>query len=155
MLNLSSSTAQGAASFDRSSTGTRLKRDENTIRWVDLLDKFKHVQERTRRTQAAQRLSLGPSESLQTPLAAALSAAATGTRERGFSEAPRGSGAATPGTGGIGLGMSGAGGLGGNVKGMLDQSSKSSTSFLGGSSKHKSGLSNLGRLGIGGRKSKK
>lgn len=145
---------QGTAAFDRSNAGTRLKRDENTIRWTDLLDKFKHVQERARRSQANQRLSLDPTESLQSPLAAALSAAA-GTRDKGFAEGHRGSGVLSPGSTGFGLGMSGAGGPGGNAKGFMEQGSKSSTSFLGGSSKHKSGLPNLGRLGIGGRKSKK
>ncbi|KAI2766326.1 hypothetical protein DTO012A8_8466 [Penicillium roqueforti] len=48
------STTQTAPSFDRA-TGTRLKtRDENSIRWVELLDKFKSVQERARRA------ALGP-----------------------------------------------------------------------------------------------
>ncbi|KAJ5217393.1 hypothetical protein N7468_010401, partial [Penicillium chermesinum] len=139
-------------SYDRSTTGTRLKRDENSIRWNDLLEKFKLVQERARRSRAAQRLSLDPTESSQDPLTAALSIAA-GTRDKGVAEMHRGSGVMSPSSGGIGLGMAGASGLG-NGKGGLE-TTKSSTSFLGGSSRTKPGLPNLGRLGIGGRKSKK
>jgi hypothetical protein len=88
-----STTQTAPSSFDRSS-GTRLKtRDENTIRWVDLLDKFKSVQERARRSQASQRHSLDPSDSLINPtLTAALSAAAADrSKDRsGLPDAPRG-----------------------------------------------------------------
>ncbi|KAJ5662481.1 uncharacterized protein N7477_010097 [Penicillium maclennaniae] len=77
------STTQTAPSYERT-TGTRLKREDSNIRWVELLEKFKNVQERARRAQAAQRHSLDPTDNLQNPsLTAALSAATTDrTRDR-------------------------------------------------------------------------
>lgn len=161
-LNLySSSTATGAGAapgtnFDRGS-GTRLKRDEShIIKWAELLDKFKSVQERARRTQASQRHSLHP-DALQNPsLSAALSAATTDrTIDRaGLPDVPR-AGLVNPGGAGAGLGVSGSTGVGGSGRGLVDPKAGSSSSLLGSTSKHKSSLSNLGRLGIGGRKSKK
>lgn len=157
----SSSTAQTGpgpgTNFDRVS-GSRLKRDEShPIKWTELLDKFKSVQERARRTQASQRHSLDPSDTLQNPsLSAALSAATTDrTRDRaGLPDVPRG-GLVSPG-GGVGLGVSGSTGVGGSAgRGLLDPKAGTSSSLLGSSSKNKSSLPNLGRLGIGGRKSKR
>lgn len=149
-----SSTAQTAppSSFDRSS-GTRLKaRDENTIRWVDLLDKFKSVQERARRSQASQRHSLDPSDTLLNPtLTAALSAAAADrSKDRsGLPDAPRGAPAMNP------TGNAGAVGPGiGNAAGRGLDSGVTKSVIPGPSHKHKSSLPNLGRLGIGGRKKK-
>lgn len=162
-LTSPSSTAQTAPSYDRSS-GTRLKgREENNIRWVELLDKFKFVQERARRAQAGQRHSLDPTDTLQNPsLTAALSAATTDrTRDRsGLPDPPRGlsgAGIVSPaGAGGVGLGVSGSGGVGASAnRGVLDPKASGSSSILGSTQKHKSSLSNLGRLGIGGRKSKR
>lgn len=152
------STAQTGPSFDRGS-GTRLKRDDpNTIKWTELLDKFKSVQERARRTQAAQRHSLDPSDTLQNPsLSAALSAATTDrVRDRsGLPDAPR-AGLVAPGGTGVGLGVSGsAGGGAGAGRGMTDPKAGGSSSLLGSTQKQRSSLSNLGRLGIGGRKSKR
>ncbi|KAI9932716.1 hypothetical protein MW887_008965 [Aspergillus wentii] len=137
-----------SASYERS-TGRLKTRDENSIRWVELLDKFKFVQERARRAQTTsqrqlQQGSTSTSTSLHNPsLSAALSAAATADQARGkertYPDTPRGS-----------PGPSGSGGRHtpetGNQKG---------GSILGGAQRHKSSLSNLGRLGIGSRKSKR
>lgn len=146
-----------SSSYDRPS-GSRLKpRDENSIRWVDLLDKFKFVQERARRAQASQRQSLDATDSVHNPsLTAALSAATSDrTRDRGgLPDIPRGiaggSGSMGPGVGGAGLGVMGSGG--GRT---LEPKVSNSSSLLGSGHKHKSSLPNLGRLGIGSRKSKK
>jgi hypothetical protein len=146
-------------SFDRP-TGTRLKpRDENAIRWVDLLDKFKAVQERARRSQTNHSLrnSFDQTGPLFSPsIAAALSAAATERpKDRsGLPDVPRGApgGPTNPAGGNAGLGGS-APGAAGNAAG---RAADPGAAKAGSSShKHKSSLPNLGRLGIGGRKSKK
>lgn len=157
VLTSPTSTAQaGPPSYDRPS-GTRLKsREENTIRWNDLLEKFKSVQERARRA-AFQRHSLDSTDVLQNPsLTAALSVASTDRpRDRSGFEAPRaGTGMTGPGA------VSGAGAVGaGQVgsRGVPDGPSKAGgpTSLLGSAHKPKSSLSNLSRLGMGGRKSKR
>lgn len=151
----SNSTSQTAPSFDRSS-GTRGK-SRDDIRWTELLDKFKAVQERARRAQAAQRHSLDATDTLQNPsLTAALSAATVDrTRDRsGLSDAPR-AGMVNPIGAGVGS-VPGTAGMGGSGnRGALDTRATSSTSLLGSAHKHKSSLPNLGRLGIGGRKSKR
>ncbi|KAJ6126670.1 hypothetical protein N7523_002282 [Penicillium sp. IBT 18751x] len=142
------STTQTAPPYERT-TGTRLKREDSNIRWVELLEKFKNVQERARRAQAAQRHSLDPTENLQNPsLTAALSAATTDrTRDRsGLPDAPRG-------MGGLGVGVPGPSMGAGGSRGAFD--SKSGSSSVLTAHKHKSSLPNLGRLGIGGRKSKR
>ncbi|OQE13382.1 hypothetical protein PENFLA_c049G04248 [Penicillium flavigenum] len=149
------STTQTAPPFDRS-TGTRLKpRDENSIRWVELLDKFKSVQERARRSQGSTRQSFDQSGPMNNPsLTAALSvAAADRPKERsGLPDAPRGApGPSNAAAGNAGLGGSGAGASGTAASRALDSAAKGASS----SQRHKSGLSNLGRLGIGGRRSKK
>ncbi|CAG8159624.1 unnamed protein product [Penicillium salamii] len=133
----------GPSAFDRAS-GTRLKtRDENNIRWVDLLDKFKAVQERTRRSSS----QLHRSQDAQNPtLTAALSAAAAdGSRTR-LPDAPRGGPSVAP------AGPSAPGPASGRAS---EHGTKGSSSILGSGHKHKSSLPNLGRLTIGGRKSKK
>ncbi|EKV14095.1 Vacuole-associated enzyme activator complex component (Vac14), putative [Penicillium digitatum] len=148
----SRSTTQTVPSFDRS--GTRLKtRDESSIRWVELLEKFKSVQERARRSQVSTRHSFDQSGPMGNPsLTAALSvAAADRPKDRsGLPDAPRGA----PGHSNSGAGNSGLGGhgTGGTAAGRALDSSAAKT---GPSHKHKSSLPNLGRLGIGGRKSKK
>ncbi|KAJ5574604.1 Protein VAC14 [Penicillium hetheringtonii] len=149
----------GPPQYDRPS-GSRLKpRDENSIRWVELLDKFKFVQERARRAQASQRQSLDANDSLHNPsLTAALSAATIDrTKDRsGIPDLPRniagGSGAMGPVVGGAGLGVAGNGG---GSRGAGEPKISGSSSLLGSGHKHKSSLPNLGRLGIGSRKSKK
>ncbi|KAJ5898792.1 Protein VAC14 [Penicillium taxi] len=121
-----------APSYDRP-TGTRLKtREDNSIRWVELLDKFKNVQERTRRSQGPQSHSLWPTEPFSN---SSLAAASFDRRDR---ETPRG--------GTMGLG----------TRSPIEGAAKStpSTSFMGSAHKHKSSLPNLGRLAIG-RRSKK
>ncbi|CAI7607802.1 unnamed protein product [Penicillium pancosmium] len=155
------STVQAGSSsstYDRPA-GSRLKtRDENGIRWVELLDKFKFVQERTRRAQASQHQSLDATDSLHNPSLAAALSAATADRSRdrtGLPDIPRGmvggSGAMGSGVGVTGLGV--AGGSGGGRA--LEPKVSNSSSLLGSGHKHKSSLPNLGRLGIGSRKSKK
>ncbi|KAJ5505375.1 Vacuole morphology and inheritance protein 14 [Penicillium expansum] len=149
------STTQTAPSFDRS-TGTRLKtRDENSIRWVELLDKFKSVQERARRSQGSTRHSFDQSGPMSNPsLTAALSVAAADRPEDRSSlpDAPRGA----PGPGNAAGGNSGLGGPGSGASGTAaGRTFDSSATKAGPSHKHKSSLPNLGRLGIGGRKSKK
>ncbi|CRL21331.1 Armadillo-type fold [Penicillium camemberti] len=149
------STTQTAPSFDRA-TGTRLKpRDENSIRWVELLEKFKSVQERARRSQGSARHSFDQSGPLSNPsLTAALSvAAADRPKDRSsLPDAPRGApGPSNAAAGNAGLGGSGPGASGTASGRALD----SSTAKAGSSShKHKSSLPNLGRLGIGGRRKK-
>ncbi|OQE43228.1 hypothetical protein PENCOP_c003G05796 [Penicillium coprophilum] len=148
------STTQTAPSFDRS-TGTRLKsRDENSIRWVELLDKFKAVQERARRSQSSTRQSFDQSGPLANPsLTAALSvAAADRPKDRSnLPDAPRGAPGPSNAAGNAGLGGLGPGASGTAAGRGLDNSTTKNAP----SHKHKSSLPNLGRLGIGGRKSKK
>ncbi|KAJ5606446.1 hypothetical protein N7510_009227 [Penicillium lagena] len=145
--------SSSSSSYDRSS-GARLKGRDETIRWVDLLDKYKSVQERVRRAQrAAQRHPLDATDTLNNPsLTAALSAAATDhtrTRDRaGLPDAPRGA----AGVGGN-AGLSPLGGRGGASDGTGGK--VAGAPLLVHPNKQKSGLPNLGRLGIGGRKSKK
>jgi hypothetical protein len=148
------STSQTAPSFDRSS-GTRVK-SRDDIRWTELLDKFKAVQERARRAQATQRHSLDPTDTLQNPsLTAALSAATIDrTRDRsGLPDTPR-AGMVSP--IGVGIGqVPGTASMGGSGnRRALDSKATSSTSLLGSAHKHKSSLPNLGRLAMG-RKSKR
>lgn len=154
MLNAPSSTTQTAPSYERP-TGTRLKgREENSIRWVELLDKFKAVQERARRSQAQHRHSVDANDSLHPSLSAALSAATGGRDRSGLPDTPRGGpGMMSLGAGGLGIGI--GPGMGAN-RGAPEPSPKagSSSSILG--HKQRSSLPNLGsRLGIGSRKSKK
>ncbi|KAJ6017286.1 Protein VAC14 [Penicillium sp. IBT 35674x] len=153
--NAPRSTAQTAPSYERP-TGTRLKgREENSIRWVELLDKFKAVQERARRSQAQQRHSVDATDSLHPSLSAALSAATGGRDRSGLPDTPRGGpGMMSPGASGLGLGV--GPGMGAN-RGAPEPSPKaSSSSILGAAHKQRSSLPNLGsRLGIGSRKSKK
>lgn len=156
MLNAPLSTTQTAPSYERP-TGTRLKgREENSIRWGELLDKFKAVQERARRSQAQQRHSVDLNDSLHPSLSAAISSATAGRDRSGLPDIPRGGpGMMSPGAG-LGLGV-GPSGMGAN-RGAPESSPKagSSSSILGAAHKHKSSLPNLGsRLGIGSRKSKK
>lgn len=155
-LTLNPTSAGSTPGFERP-TGARLKsRDENSIRWVDLLDKFKTVQEKARRAQrAASQRQLGQDGlrigSLQNPsLTAALSAAATSdqarSKERNFGgDSPRGG--------------AGPGGRSNTIDAGVQQQQKGGSggggSILGGAHRHKSSLPNLGRLGIGSRKSKR
>ncbi|KAJ5679782.1 Protein VAC14 [Penicillium macrosclerotiorum] len=141
-----SSTAQTAPAYDRT-TSTRLKTRDD-IRWTELLDKFKAVQERARRAQAAQRHSLDPTDPLQNSSLTAALSAATVDRARDRStlpDPPRGA-VAGPGLAGSGLPLPGS---------RTDPKASASTSLLGSAHKHKSSLPNLGRLGIGSRKSKR
>jgi hypothetical protein len=93
---------------------------------------------------------------LQNPSLTAALSAATVDRTRDRSALPD-----TPRAGmvspiGIGIGqVPGTAGMGSGNRGALDTRATSSTSLLGSAHKHKSSLPNLGRLGIGGRKSKR
>ncbi|RMJ27702.1 hypothetical protein PHISP_01416 [Aspergillus sp. HF37] len=141
------------SSYERPAAAPRLKsRDENSIRWTELIEKFKSVQEKSRKSQRSSQRQLDQEGAggMQNPsLTAALSAAATadhGRRERAFPDVPRG------GAGGSGLGIGGSGvGRGGYG----DSSAAKSGSILNGANRNKSSFSNLGRLGIGGRRSKR
>lgn len=139
--------SSSSSGYERA-TGSRLKtREENTIRWVELLDKFKSVQEKARRTHRASQRQFdqdGSTTGLRNPsLTAALSTAATADRgkERGLPDSPRG-------------GRPDIGGSGGrNSPG--DSGTPNRGSLLSGTQRNKSGLPNLGRLGIGSRRSKR
>ncbi|OJJ49150.1 hypothetical protein ASPZODRAFT_150087 [Penicilliopsis zonata CBS 506.65] len=145
------SSVTSAINYDRSS-GSRLKgRDEGSIRWHELLDKFKSTQEKARRSQWAAQRQMdqdGTGLGLRNPsLAAALSAAATSDQARKDKVLPE-----TPRAGGLG----GAGGRGTNANSnALDSGAQKGSTTPLSSHKHKSSLPNLGRLGIGGRKSKR
>ncbi|KAF7715793.1 Vacuole morphology and inheritance protein 14 [Penicillium ucsense] len=149
------STSQTTPSFDRSS-GTRLK-SRDDIRWTELLDKFKAVQERARRAQAAQRHSMDSTDSLQNPSLSAALSAATAERTRDRPGIPDTSRAGLLGSIGTGMGsMTGTSGTVGSIaRGVAESKPSGSSSLLSSAHKHKSSLPNLGRLGIGGRKSKR
>ncbi|KAE8156942.1 vacuolar protein 14 C-terminal Fig4p binding-domain-containing protein [Aspergillus tamarii] len=136
--------ASGSSAYDRS-TGSRLKREENSIRWVELLDKFKTVQERARRALRARERPFddGVAGFQGHSVTAALSAADQ-TRNRERANLPD-----TPRTGlGFGAGAEGR-------RSPADMGNQKGGSILGAANRHKSGLPNLGRLGIGSRKSKR
>lgn len=147
-----STSATSTSNYERPGGTQRLKtRDENSIRWTELIDKFKSVQEKSRRSQRSSQRQLDQQGAgaggIQNPsLTAALSAAATADQGRGrektFADVPRG------GIGGSGLGIGGAGGRGSSVD-------PKGGSLLGGAGRSKSSLSNFGRLGIGNRRSKR
>ena len=152
---MSSNTSSTTPSYERP-TG-RLKREDSSIRWVELLDKFKSVQEKARRSQRASQRPYDLDGGFGNPsLAAALSTDPAQRREKTLPDAPRGG----PG-GGIGAGGGASGeGRGGNAAnaGGFESGAKGSAgggSLLGGSHRHKSSLPNLGRLGIGGKKFKR
>ncbi|KAF7594355.1 PtdIns(3,5)P(2) sythesis regulation factor [Aspergillus hancockii] len=136
--------ASSSTTYDRS-TGSRLKRDENTIRWVELLDKFKVVQEKARRSQHANQRPFDTDNATagfqnRSLAAALLTADQARNKERAMlPDTPR-TGLATVETG---------------RRSPADAGNQKGGSILGGAHKHKSSLPNLGRLGIGGRKSKK
>ena len=146
-----SSSVGSSSSYDRP-TGSRIKsRDENFIRWVELLDKFKNVQDKVRRSQQASRHSPDPelnhlglkNSSLPGTIAAATMTDQPGRQNTLLSNAPRGSG----------LGILGTGS--GRTTPGADASGKDGRATpVGAAHKSKSSLSHLGRLGIGGRKFK-
>lgn len=138
--------------------GSRLKsREESSIRWGELLDKFKNVQERARRAQRGsqrpfdqesngigglkQQSSLGGAPTADHPHG-------TVRGEKALLDIPRG------GVGAGGLGISGAGSGSGSTggRGGDSHSPRDGRSTPTSATKSKSGLGNLGRLGIGGRR---
>ena len=150
-LILTDTSVTSTTTYERSSAAPRLKsREENSIRWTELIDKFKSVQEKSRRSQLSSQRRLdqeGASGMQNTSLTAALSAAATSNhgreKEKAFPDAPRGN---------SGLGI---GGVGSSRGGYLDPSNVKAGPILGGTNRNKSSLSHLGRLGIGGRRTKR
>ncbi|RAL03806.1 uncharacterized protein BO80DRAFT_491563 [Aspergillus ibericus CBS 121593] len=142
----STSTSSSTSTYDRA-TGSRLKRDENTIRWVELLDKFKSVQEKARRAQRASQRPLDP-DATTGPSLSSTGDPSRNTKERASAlpDTPRGIAGAGGGNNSATEGRGGGADAG---------TPKSGTSILGGAHRHKTSLSNLGRLGIGGRKSKR
>ncbi|KAJ5733885.1 hypothetical protein N7493_002671 [Penicillium malachiteum] len=146
MLNSPRSAPQAAPSYDRP-TGTRLKsREENAIRWFEMLDKFKTVQERARRAQTSKLKTIDQVDSLHPSLSTAFPTA--GARDRSaFPDAPRGTGVISPSPGNLGLGGAGPS----TLTGPRESTAKSGST----TPKHRSGLPNLRQqLGIGGRKKK-
>ncbi|KAL1989861.1 hypothetical protein VTN49DRAFT_7058 [Thermomyces lanuginosus] len=136
------------STYDRPA-GSRLKtREDSGIRWVELLDKFKYVQERAGRSQRAGARAFIDSDTagganglgLRHPPGATTPAAAD-PREKSLPEVPRGTPHAHG--GGTNTGRDGAATGGGR-----------STPTSSGQTHHKSrsSLGNFGRLGIGGRK---
>jgi vacuole morphology and inheritance protein 14 len=126
-------------------TGNRLKtREDSSIRWVELLDKFKNVQEKAKRHQ---RTSQGQFDSdtsgaayKQPSLMGALSAAAATDhqgRDKVLPDVPR------SGFGNAGSGLSNR---------SSDTAARDGRSTPNSTQKSKSSLSHLGRLGIGGRR---
>ncbi|KAL2869867.1 vacuolar protein 14 C-terminal Fig4p binding-domain-containing protein [Aspergillus lucknowensis] len=132
-LTSMAATPASSSTYDRSST--RLKqRDENSIRWVELLDKFKSVQEKTRSSQRPSQRPFhtdGPSAVQH----AALTSTDQLRKDKSLPDPPR------AGFGGAAGRASPADSGGGPQK--------------GGAQRQKSGLPNLGRLRIGGGKSKR
>ncbi|OKL61439.1 hypothetical protein UA08_03822 [Talaromyces atroroseus] len=133
-----------AGSYERSTAGSRLKtREDSSVRWVELLDKFKNVQEKAKRHQrASQRQfeqdSTGTIQKHPSLIGALSLAAATdqqGGREKVFPDVPK------SGFGNTGLGISGRGPEGRDGRSTPTSANKS-----------RSSLSHLGRLGIGGKK---
>jgi vacuole morphology and inheritance protein 14 len=129
-------------SYERS--GSRLKtREDSSVRWVDLLDKFKNVQEKAKRHQRASQRQFEQDSTgtvlKQPSLIGALSLAAAtdqqGGREKIFPDVPK------SGFGNTGLGISGRGPEGRDGRSTPTSANKSRTS-----------LSHLSRLGIGGKK---
>ncbi|GKZ45621.1 PtdIns(3,5)P(2) sythesis regulation factor [Aspergillus brasiliensis] len=157
----SSSSTSSTSTYDRS-TNSRLKRDDPPIRWVELLDKFKTVQEKARRSQRASQRPFdadGPSSSLSNSnnntgdhsrVSGIGGGGSTRDRVSALPDTPRGlsGGAGNTGGGNEGGGRGSTDGGGGTGK-------SSTGGILSGAHRHKSSLSNLGRLGIGGRKSKR
>ncbi|KAL4881947.1 vacuolar protein 14 C-terminal Fig4p binding-domain-containing protein [Aspergillus karnatakaensis] len=152
LTSMTTSSSNTTSTYDRSSA--RLKRDENSIRWTDLLDKFKSVQEKTLSSHRpshpyASRYDGDPSSRsthLSHPtLAAALASADQSRRDKSLPETPKAGfggnngGRSSPADSGSGAGGKGGGILGGG----------------GAVQRQKSGLTNLGRLRIGGGKSKR
>lgn len=141
-INSSSATS----SYERP-TGRLKTREENVIRWVELLEKFKSVQEKARKSQLAARGELddeGTSLTRHSSLGAALAASGVQNNGKDRDSAKLGVGS------GNGAGPSGSveGGAGGSQK-----PSPTPTPVQ----KSKSSLGNFGRLtsGIGPRKSKR
>ncbi|KAL2814849.1 vacuolar protein 14 C-terminal Fig4p binding-domain-containing protein [Aspergillus cavernicola] len=139
---MSSTSSSTSSTYDR--TNTRLKqRDENSIRWVELLDKFKSVQEKTRSSQRYSQRPFdhdGPSSALQHASLTALATTDNTRKDKSLPDPPRSA------LGGVGGRASPADGAGGAQKG---------GSILGNVQRQKSGLPNLGRLRIGGSKNKR
>ncbi|EEH22289.2 hypothetical protein PABG_04500 [Paracoccidioides brasiliensis Pb03] len=137
------------SSYER--PGGRLKSRED-IRWGDLLEKFKFVQERSRRSGRASSRQLvsggdnAPHSSIAAAVAAATAAGQNGGRERAAADSHR-------------LGAAGTGGTGGGIAHSTRQSFAMNDSGAGGaqkSPKTRSTLGNFGRLsGIGQRKAKR
>ncbi|KAL1988401.1 hypothetical protein VTN96DRAFT_10084 [Rasamsonia emersonii] len=138
--------------------GSRLKaREESSIRWGELLEKFKNVQERARRAQRGSQRPFDQESNgiggLKQP--SSLGGAPTADHphgtvrgEKALPDTPRG------GVGAGGLGISGAGSGSGSTggRGGDNHSPRDGRSTPTSASKTKSGLGNLGRLGIGSRR---
>jgi vacuole morphology and inheritance protein 14 len=152
-FHLRSITSTLVSAAHERSIGRTKPREEGSIRWNELLEKFKNVQERSRRSQRLSQRQFDQDTNgtglKQSVLTAALSAAATadqpGLKGRALPDVSRG------GIGGVGLGISGSAGRGTPTSEIPGPRTATSTPTPGHKSK---GLGNFSRLGIGGRKSR-
>lgn len=139
-------TSSGASSSYERPTGRLKTREENVIRWVELLEKFKSVQEKVRKSHLAARGQLDDdgshSHHPSIGVAVAAGAAQNNGKDRDMPKMGGGGG------NGAGPAASAEAGVGGAQK---------PTSTPAPPQKTKSGLGNFGRLtsGIGPRKSKR
>lgn len=142
-------------SYERSTA--RLKREDSSIRWVELLDKFKNVQERSRRSgRSPQASPLGAGEN---GVAGSSLSAPTGNYNNtssGFDPHARSASDARIGGGGIGFGgLTGRPGFAPVPEGAAVSDRQRSAPAA--SNKPRSGLGNFTRLttGIGQRRTKR
>lgn len=136
-----------SSSYERP-TGSRLKnREDGSVRWVELLDKFKNVQEKAKRHQRVSQQQFehdSAGSGLRQPsLIGALSLAAAtdqqGGRDKVLPDVPR-------------SGFGNNAGLGISGRGPDVGATRDGRSTPTSANKSRSSLSHLGRLGIGGRK---
>jgi vacuole morphology and inheritance protein 14 len=157
--------APGTSSAPYERPAGRLKtREDSAIRWVELLDKFKSVQEKSRRSRRSSQRQVDPDgnamphSSIAAAVAAAAAADQNGGREKSAPDMPKvGAGGGAIGSAAGGLGAGGAGVV--SKPTLVQPESGGNGTQKPGSAGHKarSTLSNFGRLtsGIGQRRSKR
>src|SRR5436190_19584359 len=95
-------------------TGRLKTREDNAIKWVEMLDKFKSVQEKARRRSSQRQLdpdgNVMPHSSIAAAVAAATATDQNGGKEKSAPDMPKiGAGVGTLGSAAGGLGAGGAG----------------------------------------------
>jgi hypothetical protein len=149
--------AAGTSSATYERPAGRLKtREDSAIRWVELLDKFKSVQEKSRRSRRSSQRQVDPDGNVMPH--SSIAADQNGGREKSASDMPKvGAGGGPMGSAAGGLGAGGAGVV--SKPPLVQPESGGSGTQKPGPAGHKtrSTLSNFGRLtsGIGQRKSKR